>query len=613
MARWEHYIKRADLSESQLAEIPGTTCESTYSQFEYCEHELGIPRDRLLEGLSVDEEYLKNPNNWISALDDVRLDRNIFAYADRKLTHKDFFHHGSRFRFSRNSAMSTLYSMIPVSRVLKEISRVVTHFNNYYEMKSVYSREGENHITLRPEPYFRRYNSGAACRYTEGVFASNFSLHNIRQFSIEHEYCSTELSHLAEHTLKRFGLHYEEQDGYAYIDGELIAERITLRDDGHPGAEVMGCTEAGFDREGNAWRITREVVRDGIPLFSTGEIYGAPYCYIRLRWKENNLIARLSERFRQLVASPRVLRNLQKSIEQANERFFEAREALEEARRTAEILQVYTRRSLLDRLRTGEDPRYIDPQELNRTVMFMDIREFTTMSEEMNSRDVVRFLNSFFDRMNFHIDQCDGEIDKLIGDCILASFPSADRGLDAATRMLTALQAYNRERLSYNHRKIITGTGISHGPVILGNIGSETKLDLTLVGNTVNLASRVEELCKVYHTRLLIDQHHYDALENKEHIRFIDIADIRGYSEPVKIYESYAFEPEDIRRKKAERSEQFREAWDHYRMGHVSAAARLYRGLIAEFGPHRYLEGFCADPVCDVFLSRCQNRQRRVH
>jgi class 3 adenylate cyclase len=602
MARWEEYLKQTDISPGQLAEIPGTTCESAQSQLEYCRRELGLTPEQLLEGLSVDREYLDDPRNWLSVLDDIRLDENIFRHAEKPLTHRDFFTQGSKFSFSRNSALSTLYSMIPVSRVLKEISRVVTHFNNYFTMESVYGGRGESHIILVPEPYFRAYNSGTSCRYTEGVFASNFHMHHIHQYGIEHTLCSTELEHLVRHTFARFNLNYEERDGIAYIDDNPIARRVEIDQRYIPSGPKSRLVEG---MELKAWLITEDVTRDGVELLREGEIYGAPYCHISLTWNENNLLAKAGERLRNFWVSPRVLRNLERSIEHANHRYFEAREALEEARRTSEILQVYTRRSLLERLRQGDDPRYIKPQELTRTVMFLDIREFTVMSGQMTSRDVVRFLNSFFDRMNYHIDICGGEIDKLIGDCILASFPEASQAIDAVNRMLTALQGYNRERLSYNHRKINTGTGLSHGPVIQGNIGSATKLDLTLVGNTVNKASRVEELCKRYNTRMLMDETVYNALEDREFIRFIDIADIRGYQEPVRIYECFAFEPEDVRAKKLELADDFAEAWEHQRMGHNQTAARKYRQLIERFGPHRYLEGSCADPVCDVFLSRC--------
>ena len=186
-------------------------------------------------------------------------------------------------------------------------------------------------------------------------------------------------------------------------------------------------------------------------------------------------------------------------------------------------------------------------EKRNVTVLFNDIRNFTTISEHSEAQSVVDFLNTYFARMGNEIISEDGHVDKFIGDAMMAIF-GAFRNLEnppanairAAVKMLAALDEMNSFGITFSSEAVQVGIAINCGECILGNIGFQNKMDYTIIGDTVNLASRMEELTKRYHHPLIVSEYVYEAAKNSFLFRKIDNVLVKGKKEPVGIYAVYS-------------------------------------------------------------------------
>ncbi|MBP5696959.1 MAG: adenylate/guanylate cyclase domain-containing protein [Treponema sp.] len=180
-------------------------------------------------------------------------------------------------------------------------------------------------------------------------------------------------------------------------------------------------------------------------------------------------------------------------------------------------------------------------QKLEVTVMFCDIRGFTTLSEHMEPEAVVSLLNSYFTGLEKCIASHGGVINKYIGDAVMALFgaplPSSTHAKDAylaAVDMRTALSQMNKGFAEKGMPEIHFGIGLHSGPVLAGNIGASSRMEYTVIGDTVNTASRIEGLCKTYKTDLLVSETTARLLETE--LDFVDESEIRGRKEKVKLY-----------------------------------------------------------------------------
>ncbi len=212
-------------------------------------------------------------------------------------------------------------------------------------------------------------------------------------------------------------------------------------------------------------------------------------------------------------------------------------------------------------------------------ILFSDIRGFTTLAEGMRPEQVVASLNEYFKLMVDIITGASGIVDKYIGDAIMALFGApvhhgddAHRAVLAALAMIDALERFNRGRPEKGEPLLRAGIGINYGAVVIGNIGSEKKMDYTVIGDAVNLASRLEGLTKVYHENLIISDSVHEAVSSKLPCRHLDRVAVKGKTRGVDIYA--------VRR---DLSEQEREAWRLHEQGFELYYARDFGKSAALF------------------------------
>lgn len=178
------------------------------------------------------------------------------------------------------------------------------------------------------------------------------------------------------------------------------------------------------------------------------------------------------------------------------------------------------------------------------TILFSDIRQFTDLSHRLGAREMVGVLNAYFSNMVDVIFERGGTLDKFIGDAIMAvfgaPFVSPDdplRAANAGVDMLSRLAKFNELRGGIDHPKIQIGIGIDTGSVIAGTIGSPKRMDYTVIGEPVNLASRIEAANKYYGTNLLISENTRSRLDWPGRMREIDQVRLHGIAAPVRLFE----------------------------------------------------------------------------
>jgi|GEM_PF-4790174 len=193
------------------------------------------------------------------------------------------------------------------------------------------------------------------------------------------------------------------------------------------------------------------------------------------------------------------------------------------------------------------------------TILFTDIRSYTQFSEGTSLKENYEMLNDFFSLMEPIITQNHGFIDKFLGDGIMALFDndqSADQAIQAAIQMLERLKNFNQARKEKGKIAIKIGIGIATGPVLIGLIGSKNRFDSTVIGDTVNQASRIEELTKKYEISLLISGKTQQEIRHKGYLlREIDTVQLRGKSNSVILYEVFDADPTELQEQKLKTKE----------------------------------------------------------
>jgi adenylate cyclase len=234
----------------------------------------------------------------------------------------------------------------------------------------------------------------------------------------------------------------------------------------------------------------------------------------------------------------------------------------------------------------------------NLTILFSDVRGFTTFSEGNSSEQVVEMLNYYLDKMVDLVFQNNGTLDKFIGDAVMAFYGApirdvnhAESAVKTCLQMKKALIEVNDYFKSKNWPEFEIGIGLNTGDVILGNIGSSKKLDYTVIGDNVNLASRMEGLTKPYHCKILISQSTFDQLNGTYPCRIIDLVRVKGKLRPIAIYE-----PLEIALAQ-EAALIYQQAFEHYLKQEWSEAMNLYC---------KWAQFFEEDEYSTMMIERCE-------
>jgi len=253
-------------------------------------------------------------------------------------------------------------------------------------------------------------------------------------------------------------------------------------------------------------------------------------------------------------------------------------------------------------LEGGQD--ILGGQNAVATILFSDIRSFTSMTEELGAQGTVSLLNEYFTMMVDCIMSEGGILDKFIGDAIMAAFgipmsydDSEDRAVRCSIAMLNVLREWNARRTGEGKRPVDIGIGLNTDTIVSGNIGSAKRMDYTIIGDGVNLASRLESACKQYSARILISENTYGKLRGTYRVRDIDDVVVKGKTKPIRVYEVLDYHTEESFPNLMEMLGFFKEGRQTYRACRWDKAIKLFEEAL-RLNPQDKLSG--------LYIERCQ-------
>ncbi|MBP9889206.1 MAG: adenylate/guanylate cyclase domain-containing protein [Leptospiraceae bacterium] len=260
-----------------------------------------------------------------------------------------------------------------------------------------------------------------------------------------------------------------------------------------------------------------------------------------------------------------------------------------------EFLSVLNKKSILD-VKLG------DQIQKEMTILFSDIRGFTSLSESMTPQENFNFINAYLHFMEPVISKNNGFIDKYIGDAIMALFPgSPDDALNASVEMLIELRNYNIGRVNTGYPPIKIGIGLNTGNLMLGTIGGKNRMDGTVISDSVNIASRLESLTKELFIPLIVSDSVVQKLQNKEKFSLREIDDVvmRGKSQSILIYECFDSDEPSLKEAKLKNQKQYNLALAEFRNKKYARAKELFIEC----------ERNCPeDSILFIYINRCKEQ-----
>jgi class 3 adenylate cyclase len=205
----------------------------------------------------------------------------------------------------------------------------------------------------------------------------------------------------------------------------------------------------------------------------------------------------------------------------------------------------------------------------NMTVLFSDVRSYTTIAEKFTAEENFKFLSNYLEKMTGIVADHNGMVNQLLGDGILAFFDNPENALKAAIEMQLSLQDYVVKAKNGDSIKITVGVGLHSGDVIIGIVGNDQNMDTAILSDTVNAAARIEGLTKHFGAGILLSETTVDSLnENaKKSLRFVARVQMKGKSIPLGIYECFDGEPEQLKNEKKAGYDQYHQALQNYTSG----------------------------------------------
>lgn len=278
-----------------------------------------------------------------------------------------------------------------------------------------------------------------------------------------------------------------------------------------------------------------------------------------------------------------------------------------EKKKVRGAFQYYLSPAVVEQVLGNPERLQLGGEKKDLTVLFSDIRGFTSISERMSPEGLVKFMNEYLTAMTDIVFQHDGLLDKYIGDAIMAIWGAPmdqpdhpRRACRTALEMIGALLRLQKKWAAEGMPELNIGVGVNTGPMVVGNMGSKRRFSYTVMGDSVNLGSRLEGLNKVYGTRIITSETTWERVKEEIFGRELDAVRVKGKAHPVRIYELIALQGQATPEQQA-LGRDFQSALEAYRKQNWDEALRILQAILArhaEDGPAR------------LYVERCQVLRR---
>jgi adenylate cyclase len=265
--------------------------------------------------------------------------------------------------------------------------------------------------------------------------------------------------------------------------------------------------------------------------------------------------------------------------------------------------QYYLTASVVEQMLKNPEKLRLGGEKKDLTVLFSDIRGFTSISEHMTPETLVKFLNEYLTQMTDIVFKYDGLLDKYMGDAIMAIWGApldqpdhTSRACYTALDMLDTLRTLQEKWAAEGMPRLDIGIGVNAGPMVVGNMGSDRRFDYTVMGDSVNLGSRLEGLNKVYGTNIIVSEMTYERVREEILGRELDSVRVKGKDQPVNIYELIVRRSQASSEQKV-RVEEFHAALADYRNRQWPRALQAFQAIL-EKQPH--------NSAAKLYMERCQ-------
>ena len=263
----------------------------------------------------------------------------------------------------------------------------------------------------------------------------------------------------------------------------------------------------------------------------------------------------------------------------------------------------YVSKSVVNELIANPNKLQLGGEKKNLSILFSDIAGFTTFAEKKQPEELVSFINEFLNDMSDIIIENEGTLDKYLGDAVMAFWGApleikdhAEKACTTALQMQAKLAQLREKWMKSGEAPIYIRIGINTGDVIVGNIGGAKRFDYTVLGDDVNLASRLEGANKEYGTNIMISDATYEFVKDKFHVRELDVIKVKGKTEPTKVYELISFIGDKKAEDAIEKMDLYFQGIELYRLKSFDSAHDYFKRSFEKLG----------DYPSKVYMQRCE-------
>ncbi|MEZ4749470.1 MAG: 7TM diverse intracellular signaling domain-containing protein [Bdellovibrionota bacterium] len=281
-------------------------------------------------------------------------------------------------------------------------------------------------------------------------------------------------------------------------------------------------------------------------------------------------------------------------------------------KRRDQVIRSFVSIDVVEELDRGEDPLQYQPRNLNKSITFMDMHNYTTFFETYSAFECQKTINEFFKIVNDAVYAERGRVDKIIGDAMMIEFSDPTSCLKAIVETRKNLSAANRERFEQHKELLQFGTGISHGTMLSANFGSNHKIDRTLIGDPVNVASRLETITRQFSVDILCSKEFIDLQHDYQFYRPAGYVMLKGRAKKSLVYEIFEHHPPAVIEWKLSTRGKIMEAIKLELAGKFHEALAAIQSLIQICPPHTLHPDMPMDPTLNAMVHAIEEKMRQL-